>query len=207
MPLAGRPIGLPHLKSLDAGKLFVFMSSRLPVESPDTVSLIIALLVRFPEIASVRSFPASGTVRFSFVTAFKLDRAAQKAVADLIDEHVTGFLQLGEDQPRQVSIECETDKAMTFVHLTRDLASFTKDELLMLVALLSERFGDTLVKNPAAEENADEDRLAQEELVDYAIDSMRDPQQQKSLVGFREEKRVLVYFLKAGKKAKGSARS
>ncbi|MDQ6933222.1 MAG: hypothetical protein M3160_08620 [Candidatus Eremiobacteraeota bacterium] len=183
------------------------MSSRLPVESPDTVSLIIALLVRFPEIASVRSFPASGSVRFSFVTASKLDRAAQTAVADLIDEHVTGFLQLGEEQPRQVSIECETDKAMTFVHLTRDLASFTKDELLMLVALLSERFGDTLVRNPAAEENADEDRLAQEELVDYAIDSMRDPQQQKSLVGFREEKRVLVYFLKAGKKAKGSARS
>ncbi len=183
------------------------MSSRLPVESPDTVSLIIALLVRFPEIASVRSFPATGTVRFSFVTACKLDRAAQTAVVDLIDEHIQSLLQLGEERPNALHVECETDKAVTFVHLTRDLASFTKEELLMLVGLLSQRFGETLVRNPAAEENADEDPVAQEELVDYAIDSMRDPQQQKSLVGFREEKRVLVYFLKAGKKAKGSARS
>lgn len=183
------------------------MSSRLPVESPDTVSLIIALLVRFPEIASVRSFPGNGTVRFSFVTTSRLDRAAQIGLADSIDEHIQGFLQLSEEQPREVKIECETDKAMTFVHLTRDLESFTKDELLMLVGLLSERFGDALVRNPAAEENADEDPIAQEELVDYAIDSMRDPRQQKSLVGFREEKRVLVYFLKAGKKAKAAARS
>ncbi|MDQ6825930.1 MAG: hypothetical protein M3Z14_01855 [Candidatus Eremiobacteraeota bacterium] len=183
------------------------MSSRSPVESPDTVSLIIALLVRFPEIASVRSFPADGTVRFSFVTATKLDRAAQSAVAEVIDEHVGGFLHLGEEQPRDVKVECETDKGVTFIHVTRDLASFTKDELLMLVGLLAQRFGDTLVRNPAAEENPDEDPLAQDELVDYAIDSMRDPQQQKNLVGFREEKRVLVYFLKSGKKAKASARS
>ncbi len=180
--------------------------SRLPVESPDTVSLIIALLVRFPEIASVRSFPGDRTVRFSFVATTRLDRTAQGTVAELIAEHVHGFLHLGEEQPSDVKVECETDKAMTFIHVTRDLASFTKDELLMLVGLLVERFGETLVKNPAAEENADEDPIAQEELVDYAIDSMRDPQQQKSLVGFREEKRVLVYFLKSSKKAKATAR-
>ncbi len=39
-----------------------------------------------------------------------------------------------------------------------------------------------------------------------AIEALRDPAQSKSLVGFREEKRVLVYFLKSQKKAKASAR-
>ncbi|GAC1392949.1 MAG: hypothetical protein NVSMB31_11680 [Vulcanimicrobiaceae bacterium] len=96
---------------------------------------------------------------------------------------------------------------MTFIHVTRDLETFSKDELVMLVHVFADRFRDTLVRNPAAEDHFEEDPLAQEELVDYAIDLMRDPKQSKSLVGFREEKRVLVYFLKSQKKAKASGRS
>ena len=49
-------------------------------------------------------------------------------------------------------------------------------------------------------------RAFQDELAESAIEALRDPAQSKSLVGFREEKRVLVYFLKSQKKAKASAR-
>ena len=183
------------------------MSTRLPHENADTVGLICALLVRFPEIASVRSLPNDGTVRFTFVVSKKLDRAAQRAVVETVTDHVDGFLHLGDDAARKIAVECETEKAMTFVHLTRDLDTFSKDELVMLVGVLGDRFKEALVRNPAAEEHLDEDPAAQEELIDFAIDSMRDPKLSKSLVGFREEKRVLVYFLKSQKKAKASARS
>lgn len=183
------------------------MSTRFPHENADTVGLICALLVRFPEIASVRSMPNDGTVRFTFVVAQKLDRSAQRAIVETIGEHVDGFLHLRDDAARTTGVECETDKAMTFVHLTRDLETFSKDELVMLVNIFAERFTETLVRNPASEELMDEDPGAQEELVDFAIDSMRDPKLSKSLVGFREEKRVLVYFIKSQKKAKAAARS
>ena len=135
--------------------------------------------------------------------AFCVSPEVQKA----LDEHVESFLHLGGDAARTVRIECETDKAMTFIHVTRDLESFSKDELVLLVNVFTEAFRDTLVRNPAAEEHFEEDPVAQEELIDLAIDSMRDPKQSKSLVGFREEKRVLVYFLKSQKKAKASGRS
>ncbi len=181
------------------------MSTRIPHENADTVSLVCALLVRFPEIASVRSMPTEGTVRFTFVVSRRLDRRAQEMLVASVRDHVEGFVHLTDDVPGTVRIDCETDKAMTFVHLTRDLETFSKDELLMLVTCFTERFGDALVRNPA-EEQYEEDPVAQEELVDCAIDSLRDPRQSKSLVGFREEKRVLVYFVKAQKKAKASAR-
>ena len=42
------------------------MSTRAPVENADTVSLVCALLVRFPELASIRSGPADRTVRLTF---------------------------------------------------------------------------------------------------------------------------------------------
>ncbi|MBV9148541.1 MAG: hypothetical protein JO024_01645 [Candidatus Eremiobacteraeota bacterium] len=183
------------------------MTIRSPRENADTVSLVCALLVRFPEIASVRCVPNDGTVRFTFVVSHRLDRAAQEAIRTAVDEHVDGFLLLGDDVAGIVRVDCEAARGVTFIHVTRDLEGFSKDELVMLVGMFADRFGNALVRNPVTDEHIDEDPAAQEELVSYAIDSLRDPKQSKSLVGFREEKRVLVYFLKSKRKAKASARS
>ncbi len=180
------------------------MSTRLPVENADTISLVCALLVRFPEIASVRSTPGDGTFAFTLVVSSKLDRAMQRGIVATVGDHVEGLLALTREAPGSIGVEFETDKAMTFVHLTRDLKSFSKDELVMLVGLFAEQFGAALVRNPVPDEQLDEDPAAQDELVEYAVESLRDPRQSKSLVGFREEKRVLVYFLKTQKKAKAS---
>lgn len=181
------------------------MSARLPVENSDTVNLVCALLVRYPEIASMRSTPGEGTVRFSFAVTARLDRSSQRALIEQIESHVDGFLALTGERG-DVRVECESDRAMSFVHVTRDLETFTKDELAMLTSLFADRFGAALVRNPVPDEHPDEDPVLQEELVESAIEALRDPALSKSLVGFREEKRVLVYFLKSQKKAKASAR-
>jgi hypothetical protein len=181
------------------------MSARLPVENADTVSLVCALLVRYPEIASIRSAPGDGTLQFSFALQNRLDRATQKGIIEDIESHVQGFLSLSADQG-DVRVVCESERAMSFVHVTRDVETFSRDELAMLTGLFLERFGSALVRNPVAEEQPDEDPAWQEDLVEAAIEALRDPAQSKSLVGFREEKRVLVYFLKSQKKAKASAR-
>lgn len=183
------------------------ISTRVPTESPDTVNVIVALLVRFPEISSIVSRPADGSVKLSYVVAACLDRQAQRELAGTLAEHIGTFLELTGDEPRTLDIDCEVDGVMTFVHVTRDAGSFTREELMLQIALLSERFGEALVKNSPPDEPIDEDPEARDEVIDCAIDVMRDPSRQKSLVGYREEKRVLVYFLKSGKKAKASARS
>jgi hypothetical protein len=183
------------------------ISTREPTESTDTVNVIVALLVRFPEISSIVSRPADGTVKLSYVVASRLDRRAQRGLAAAITEHVGTFLELTGDEPAALEVGCEIDGAMTFVHVTRDAASFTREELMLQIALLTERFGESLLKNPPPDDPIDEDPAARDEVVDCAIDVLRDPSRQKSLVGYREEKRVLVYFLKSGKKAKAPARS
>ena len=181
------------------------MNARLPAENSDTVSLVCALLVRYPEIASIRSMPGEGTVRFTYAVGMRLDRRKQRSIVDEIEAHVGGLLSLVGERG-DVSVDCESDGSLSFIHVTRDLDTFTKDELAMLTSFLADRFGAALVRNPAAEENADEDPAFQDELAESAIEALRDPAQSKSLVGFREEKRVLVYFLKSQKKAKASAR-
>ena len=200
------PLALRFLGGIDVWEeLGPVMSPRTLVENADTVSLICALLVRFPELASIRSMPADRTVRLTFAVRQKLDRAAQSAVVEAIRDHVESFLVLAKDEAETLRIECESDRAMTFVHVTRDLESFTKDELELQAMYFTQRFGDALVRNPPPDDHFEADPAAQDEAALYAIEALRDPAQSKSLVGFREEKRVLVYFLKS-KKAKASAR-
>ncbi|MBV9232398.1 MAG: hypothetical protein JO030_00030 [Candidatus Eremiobacteraeota bacterium] len=181
------------------------MSTRI-VENADTVSLICALLVRFPELASIRSGPPERSLRLTFVVRQRLDRAAASAMVEAIEEHVRGFVALAKEEPEVLRVECEGDRAMTFVHVTRDLETFSKEELELQVAFFSERCGDALVRSPLPDDHYDSDPAADDEAALYAIEALRDPAQSKNLVGFREEKRVLVYFLKSQKKAKASAR-
>jgi len=182
------------------------MNSRQPLENADTVSLVCALLVRFPELASIRSMPAEGSVRLTFALRARLDKRQQAAIGEAIDDHVHGYLVLAKDEPHVLRVECDGDRSTTFVHVTRDSDSFSKEELELLVALLRERYPDTLVRNPQPEDHFDADPAAQDEAALYAIEALRDPAQSKSLVGFREEARVLVYFLKSQRKAKASSR-
>ncbi len=181
------------------------MNSRLPVENADTVSLVCALLVRFPELASIRSMPAERNVRLTFALRTRLDKPAQASLADALADHVDGYLLLVKDEAQTLRVECESDRTVSFVHVTRDTESFSKEELELLVAFFADRFGEALVRSPQPEDAFDADPVAQDESALYAIEALRDPTQSKSLVGFREEARVLVYFIKS-RKAKASSR-
>jgi hypothetical protein len=181
------------------------MSTRV-VENADTVSLVCALLVRFPELASIRSGPTDRTLRLTFAVRQRLDRAAQAALSEAVEEHVRSFLALAKEEPAALRVECEGDRMLTFVHVTRDLETFSKEELELQVGFFNNRWGDALVRNPHPDDQLEADPAAQDEAALYAVEALRDPAQSKSLVGFREEKRVLVYFLKSQKKAKASAR-
>lgn len=182
------------------------MSMRAHVENADTVSLVCALLVRFPELTSIRSGPTDRTLRLTFAVRHRLDRAAQARLAEAIEEHVCSFLALGKEEPATLGIECEGDRGLTFIHITRDLESFSKEELELHVGVLRDHCGDALVRTPPPDDHLEGDPAAEDEAALYAVEVLRDPAQSKSLVGFREEKRVLVYFLKSQKKAKASAR-
>jgi len=181
------------------------MSTRV-VENADTVSLVCALLVRFPELASIRSGPTDPTLRLTFAVRQRLDRTAQASLGEALEEHVRSFLALAKEEASVLRVECEGDRTMAFVHVTRDLETFSKEELELQVGFFNNRWGDTLVRNPHPDDHLEGDPAAEDEAALYAIEALRDPAQSKSLVGFREEKRVLVYFLKSQKKAKASAR-
>jgi len=177
---------------------------RVPTESSDAVGLIVTLLVRFPEIATIVSHPTDGTLTLSFAVTSALEREMAVTVRESITDHVRALLECSRETPDVLDVRSESDAGMSFVRITRDVRTLTREELHVLVAVVAEEFGKRLVRSPAAEDFED-DGVA-DEVVEYALEALRDPAHQRSLVGFREEKRVLVYFMK-GKKAKARART
>jgi len=179
---------------------------RSTFESADTINRVVALLVRFPEIHSVRSNPADDSLTLSYAVGMRLDAATVRAYGEHLTEHVGAFLELRGEAPAKVVVHAERDASVTFIHVTRDFASFSREELDLQIELFGDRFGAKLVKNPAPEEALDDDSLERDELVESALEALRDPAQRKRLVGFREEKRVLVYFVHS-RKTKARSRS
>ncbi len=174
----------------------------------DTVNRVVALLTRFPELHSVRSNPADATLTLSFAVRERLDRAKTRALGERVGEHVRAFLDLrGEEELEKISVACDRDTNVTFVHVTRDAASFAREELELIVAIFADAYGDRLVRDGASPAPIDDDPAARDEQVEVALDALRDPMQRQRLVGFREEQRVLVYFVHARKRTKARARS
>ncbi|GAC1580145.1 MAG: hypothetical protein NVS3B7_14600 [Candidatus Elarobacter sp.] len=176
-------------------------------ESADTVNRVVALLVRFPEVHSVRSNPSDATLTLSFAVRASLDRAKTRALGDRVAEHVHAFLELRGEEAGKIAVACDRDVHLSFVHVTRDAESFVREELELLVALFAREFGEKLVRDAATPESIDDDPSARDEMVEVALDALRDPGQRRRLVGFREEQRVLVYFVHARKRTKARARS
>ncbi len=179
-------------------------SRKVPYESSDAVGLVVALLVRYPELATILSHPTDGTVTLSFAVRDALDRGAAAQTRETILDHVRSILAATSESADVLAVATESDRIMSFVRVTRDASSFTRDELEMLVALLSDRFGARLVKSHVEGDDALEDETG-DDLIEYALEALRDPQHKRSLVGFREEKRVLVYFVSSPKKSKARA--
>ena len=91
------------------------MINRQPLENADTVSLVCALLVRFPELASIRSMPAEGSVRLTFALRARLNKREQAALAETIDDHVNGFPRCSPKMKRDVlRVEFDGDRTTTF---------------------------------------------------------------------------------------------
>ena len=92
------------------------------------------------------------------------------------------------------------------MHVTRDLASFSKEELELQVSFLCDRFGDTLVRNPPPDDHLEGDPAAEDEAALYAVEALRDPHNRRVWSDFEKKNACSSTFLKSQKKAKASAR-
>jgi len=172
------------------------IAKRAPEETNDSVNLVISLLVRHPELSRVIIKPRSAAIAFFFIVRAVLDSDERSRFERSVTEHVRALRALGRSGKADVAVRFSTGDDLTFVEVERDAKSIRREEIAMLVGLVTQTFGERLVVNPPAEEG-DDDMSMQEESVVSALDAVQRSRQRKGLVGFRDDRRVLIYFGKA----------
>ena len=158
----------------------------------DGANLLISILVRYPEIGTINYDADNGSIELTFMlygipAADELARVKSKLLASIAAYH-----SLEDIGGASTTLKCSTCDQVAMLTLRRDVATLTRGEMALVIALLREDLQDRLV----ADENdaiLEEDLQVQEEVIGDMLESMKKTHNGNGLIGIREDGRVLVF--------------
>lgn len=158
----------------------------------NSMSLIAFLLVRYPEIGSVRFDPVQKTLQFSFVLIKSLTQQDYETFQEKLLLSLNAISQMQSRDTGQIEVTSNEYDGMTFLEIMRDIDTLSQEEIALIVGVVQQFFEGYLLLDPdeAAQE---EDVVLQEEMIEHMLEDLKDSRQEKKLIGFREEGRVLVF--------------
>ncbi|AEF94306.1 hypothetical protein Desca_1451 [Desulfotomaculum nigrificans CO-1-SRB] len=157
-----------------------------------SVSLLISILIRYPEVAKINFDPDRQVLRFTFIYSRVLSEAEINALREKILSSIEVYNLLENKQPQVINLDYKISENLTMIEIQRDVDTLVQEE----IALMVELFQQYINKNLVTEEHdqlVDEDLVVQEELIEHMLESVKTKSENKRLYAFREEGRVLVF--------------
>ncbi|MDP2872979.1 MAG: hypothetical protein Q8P31_10640 [Bacillota bacterium] len=154
--------------------------------------LLVSILLRFPEVGSVTFDPQSHALCFTLLLRQRMALGSFRTLQNLVLESVEAFSFLQGIEPRLVDVTRTSLQGLTAIEISRDAETLTREEISLLIGLMRSNFGDVLVVESDSG-LMEEDLIVQEQLIDEALDDLRETQQQHNLIAYREGGRVLVF--------------
>jgi len=161
--------------------------------SSASVGLLVSILVRYPEICTISYVPESRTLGFSFMVSRRVEAAEIQAFKHKALTSIRVYLGLLKAPGEPVlHITGSYVGDITQIQLTRDVATLTADEISLLIGLILAGFSDNLITD-RSEDFEEEDLVVQDEFIANLLADLKESVQDKGLIGFREEGRVVVF--------------
>ncbi|MBE3571456.1 MAG: hypothetical protein IMW95_00655 [Moorella humiferrea] len=161
-------------------------------EVSDTIGLLISILVRYPEVATINYEPDEQLLRFTFMLSEPITGEKMEKFAEKFRKSLEVYNYLENREARIIDLKYTPYDQLTSLEVQRDVATLSRDEIDLIIALVREGFNSTLV----AENNdniMEEELMIQEELIDRMLESVRGTVPERRLIAFREEGRVMVF--------------
>jgi hypothetical protein len=155
-------------------------------------TLLISILLRFPEIGSVRFLPENGRIAFTFLLRQAKSNICLATFERSVYAHLDAFSRISASETGFVSVQCKTYGALSVVEVIREVSVFSRQELSLLISLIRDCFGDALVVETSEALRLDE-QMVEEELIDDILEDVRVSGPWRELMGFRDAGRVLVF--------------
>lgn len=163
----------------------------------DSIDLMISLLVRYPEMNTVKTDPRAGEIYFSFLLKKELAEVEFFTLQQELKKNIETFLYIQNKQVNTLRFQLQSYEGYSFVEIVRDFQTISQREISLLIQLVKNELGTYLLteQNEGAES---EEIEMQEELIDDLLDRLQfDIVDQEDLIGYRDAGKVLV-FQKSG---------
>ena len=163
--------------------------------STDQVSLLISLLVRFPEIGTVHYDPLDQVLRLVFLLkGVRSDNL--KTFGKWFESHLAAFHTLKQEPVSTATLQFVDNGELDMLEIRRDLFSLSREEISLIIHLVSDFFSESLVREGS--DVSEEDKEDQDAVIESMLSSGPLTGNER-LTGFRESGRVLVFSIpKAG---------
>lgn len=157
----------------------------------DSISLLISILVRYPEVATINFDPEAKALKFTFIITGIIDDIELTEFKKRLINSTEVYNMLENQNPQILEIKEQYTEDFTLLEVKRDVGTLTKEEIALYISLLRIKFNKMIVAE--TNEMLEEDLLMQEELIEHMLENIKDSSQDKRLIAFREEGKVLVF--------------
>lgn len=155
------------------------------------ISLLAALLIRYPDIATVRVIPSDGDLKISFLLHDVVENQSVEEFVGHLDQALAALSILGGEKTRRAKVEMKEYDEISTLEVSRDLQDLSADEFPVLLGMVREHFGNRLIVEG---ETQDSDFIVGEEFsLGHSLDDFRASESVRHLIGFRDDGRVLVF--------------
>lgn len=168
-------------------------SSRLETEGLNSsAGLLVSILVRYPEIASVKLAPRDGLIRLTFMLHGQVQEEELERFTEVLTANLEAFHGLLAQHNLYLAIENERHGDYLALYVHRDVGSLTREEISLIGQVVADTFGASLVKE-SGDPIPKEDEELHEDMIDALLDDLRTSSSERDLIGYREEGRVFVF--------------
>ncbi|HEY8347780.1 MAG TPA: hypothetical protein VIL07_11015 [Symbiobacteriaceae bacterium] len=156
------------------------------------VGMLISVLVRYPEVGSVKYEPRQQTIRIGLLVQGELEAEEFRRIRSDLAEMLQVYHLLENRTGSVLELEQESYGGLTSLTVTRDVGSLTPDEIYLLIEFFRERFAGRLVTE-AVDFSAEEDMMAQDEMIEEILFDLQHSPADRNLIAIRENGRVMVF--------------
>lgn len=157
-----------------------------------SAGLLISILACYPEIAAVNFDPSCRVLNFTFLSGRVFSPEELSKMKKKLRESIEVFHFLGRRRIRAEAVLCQEYEQLTIIEVQRDVDTLVSEEIALIVELLRECLGDSLITEPGGA-CLGEDLNLQEEVIAHLLDDVRGANEKSFLVAFRKKDRVLVF--------------
>ncbi|HLN64314.1 MAG TPA: hypothetical protein VK464_22575 [Symbiobacteriaceae bacterium] len=158
-----------------------------------SVSVLVSMLVRYPEVGTVKYEPRQQTIRMGLViTGEMTDADWNRTEQDLFDT-LDVYHLLEQRQPSVLDVAMESYGELTSIAITRDVATFSPEEIYTIVEFFKERFAGRLVTELVDWPANEDEMIAQDELIEELVADLEENRSSRNLIAIREDGRVMVF--------------